>query len=78
MQSMSQSFSSLQQEPTLTGEGEPARRTIERDEGILDIVNSYDSFNLLGYLRCVGNLYQWILFMFVNIVYHILNECNKE
>ena len=74
MQSMSQIFSSLQQEPTLTGEGEPAQLR----ERILDMINSYDGSNLLGYLRRVGNLYQWLLFMFVIIVYHILHQCNKD
>ena len=32
-------------------------RTVERDDRILAIVTSYDGFNLLGYLRRVGNLY---------------------
>ena len=49
-------------------------RTIERDDRILAIVTSNDGFNLLSYLRRVGNLYQWILFMFVNIVCYILNQ----
>ena len=39
----------------------------KRDERILDIVNSYDGFNLLSYLRRVATYTsELILFMFVN------------
>ena len=58
----------------------PQRRkrtqTVERDDRISNIVNSYHGFNLLDYLRRIGNMYQWILFMFVSIIYivYIVNQ----
>ena len=40
----------------------PQRRkrtqTVERDDRISNIVNSYHGFNLLDYLRRIGNMYQ--------------------